>query len=738
MPLCKRKLLFICLLLLCFSSIVHTQANQPRKKVGLVLGGGGAKGAAEVGVLKVLEEAGIPIDYIAGTSIGAIVGGLYAVGYNAADIDSLYRSQDWLFLFSDRVKREFETFLSKEEREKYVIRIPFSKERKVSLPTGYFKGQNVVNLLTKLTVGYHNVSDFSTLPIPFRCVAVDLVDGKEVVLSSGSLPMAMRSSMSIPGVFAPVELNDMMLVDGGAINNLPVDVVKEMGADIVICVDLSNGLKTKEELNSASSVVEQLISIMGQAKYLENKSMADIYINPSLKEYHSASFQAESIDTMLLRGEQAARQKWDELIFLRQQIYADGCDSVDVYAKPRKLACTDGYYIEHIKIEGIDGEEKKWIRKKIALQEHSCVSPEEIDRTLAMLQGLNIFSRVEYRLTNKEPFDLVFVLEPKEYRYINIGARFDTDDLASLIASVSNNQQFSTRHHYALTGRISRNLYFETKYTFGHLFGAKIGFSYRFAHHDFNLYADKRKLDAVEFLSHSLTSFYTHDIGNIRLKTGACFEYYHYHSDMFKRDGGRLSHSSDHFLNYFASIKVDSYDRRCFPSRGGCVYVLGAIHTDDGIKYDERNPFGEVVFRTECALRLTPIFYLIPKLKGRFLFGEKTPALYQNYVGGIFDANYLPWQMAWETSQHTHLLERNIIMGQLAFRYRLKSKFYLTALSEYGKEAHNTTEIFSGKNFWGFALRASYDFVFGPISIQTNYSNLWKNVGVYVNAGFVF
>ncbi len=183
------------------------------------------------------------------------------------------------------------------------------------------------------------------------------------------------------------------------------------------------------------------------------------------------------------------------------------------------------------------------------MQEHSCVSPEEIDRTLAMLQGLNIFSRVEYRLTNKEPFDLVFVLEPKEYRHINIGARFDTEDLASLIASVSNNQQFSTRHHYALTGRISRNPYFETKYTFGHLFGAKIGFSYRFAHHDFNLYADKRKLDAVEFLSHSLTSFYTHDIGNIRLKTGACFEYYHYHSDMFKRDGGRLSHSSDHFLN---------------------------------------------------------------------------------------------------------------------------------------------------------------------------------------------
>ena len=143
--------------LVLFCCFAHTplQAQQPRKKVGLVLGGGGAKGAAEVGVLKVLEEADIPVDYIAGTSIGAIVGGLYAIGYDAADIDSLYRNQNWLFLLSDQVKRESETFLSKEEREKYIVHIPLSKERKVSLPTGYVKGQNIFNLFSKLTVGYH-------------------------------------------------------------------------------------------------------------------------------------------------------------------------------------------------------------------------------------------------------------------------------------------------------------------------------------------------------------------------------------------------------------------------------------------------------------------------------------------------------------------------------------------------------------------------------------------------------
>ena len=738
----RDKILCFLVLFCCFFAHTPLQAQQPRKKVGLVLGGGGAKGAAEVGVLKVLEEADIPVDYIAGTSIGAIVGGLYAIGYDAADIDSLYRNQNWLFLLSDQVKRESETFLSKEEREKYIVHIPLSKERKVSLPTGYVKGQNIFNLFSKLTVGYHQVDDFSNLPIPYRCVAVDLVDGKEEVLSSGSLPLAMRASMSIPGVFAPVEWKGKMLVDGGALNNLPVDVAREMGADVIICVDLSTGWKKKEELKSASSVVDQLIAMMGQTKYRKNKMEADLYINPSLKGFTAASFQPEAIDTMIQRGELAARQKWGKLMDLKKTIYSDACDSVNIqimpHEKPQKPSHTEVYHIGSICIEGIGGEEEEWIRKKIALRDDSEVSPEEIDGTLAMLRGLNIFSRVEYRLSNDEPYELVFMLEPNESRRISVGARFDTQDLATVIAQISNNQQFSTRHHYALTGRISRNPFLEMKYAYGNLFGAKIGFSYRLAHYDFDLYADKHKLEALEFLSHSLAGFYTRDIGNFRLKSGVQFDYYHYHSDMFMRDGSIQSRSSDHFLNYFASFTMDTYDRRYFPTRGSRIQVQGILHTDDGLQYADGNPFGEASFRAESALRLNSRLYLLPKLKSRFVFGSSIPAIYQNYAGGVADGYYLPWQMAWESAQHVHLLDRNVVTGQLGFRYRVKGKFYLTALGEYGKEAHKFSHILIGDDLWGGALRASYDFVLGPVSVQANYSNLGKNVGFYINAGFIF
>ena len=738
MVLCRRKILGMLFLLCCLLGNVNVQARPVRKKVGLVLGGGGAKGAAEVGVLKVLEEADIPIDYIVGTSIGGIVGGLYSIGYDAADIDSLFRNQNWLFLLSDQAKRESESFLSKDEKERYMIHLPLSRERKVSLPTGYLKGQNILNLFSKLTVGYHHVDDFSTLPIPYRCVAVDLVDGKEVVLSSGSLPMAMRATMSIPGVFAPVEWNGMMLVDGGALNNLPVDVVRDMGADVVICVDLSTGWKKKEDLKSASSVVDQLIGIMGQTKYRKNKVDADIYINPQLKGYTPASFQPEAIDSMVERGKQAARRQWGELMALRDSIYGCGSDTVSKRFMPHEPLHTEAYPIANIRIEGIDGDEKQWVRKKIVLQEHSRVNTDDIDRTLAMLQGLNIFSRVEYRLTNDEPYDLVFMLEPREDSRLNIGARFDTEDLASVIANISNNQQFATNHHYSLTGRISRNPYLEMKYAYGNLFGAKIGISYRMAHYDFDLYADKHKLDALEFLSHSFAGFYTRDIGNFRLKSGVQFDYYHYHSDMFERDGSIQTRSSDHFLNYFASVVMDTYDRRYFPTRGSRIQVQGILHTDDGIHYADGNPFGEAVFQGECAVRLNSRFYLLPKLKSRFLFGSSVPAIYQNYAGGVADGYYLPWQVAWESAQHVHLLERNVVTGQLGFRYRVKGKFYLTALGEYGKEARKFSHILIGDDLWGGALRASYDFVLGPVSIQANYSSLGKNVGFYINAGFIF
>jgi NTE family protein len=255
----KRILLF----LLAFLFILPS-AGYGRKKIGLVLGGGGAKGVAHIGVLKVLEEAGIPIDYIAGTSMGAIVGGLYSVGYSANEIDSLVQAQDWTTLLSDRVDRSSLSFPEKENAERFLVTIPFGLEKKDRNFSGVIKGQNLLNLFSNLTIGYHDSIDFNKLNIPFACVAVNLVDGKEYVFHNGRLPLAMRASMAIPAAFTPIRLNGMVLVDGGLNNNYPADVVREMGADIIIGVDLgTSDLKNNNEINTASDVLGQIIGLHG-------------------------------------------------------------------------------------------------------------------------------------------------------------------------------------------------------------------------------------------------------------------------------------------------------------------------------------------------------------------------------------------------------------------------------------------------------------------------------------------
>src|SRR5690554_1897571 len=224
-------LLFLSLLIVVFGQEVHQDSihdqNQQRKKVGVVLSGGGAKGFAHVGVLKVLEEIGIPIDYIAGTSMGAVVGGLYAVGYTTDMIDSLIQVQDWNHLMSDGVYRENIPAFRRNNQSRYVVSLPYEfpfgeNSRIVSLPAGVYTGQNIYNLFLNSTIGYHHNISFDDLPIPFGCISADVRTGNEIVMREGNLAEAIRASMAIPGVFTPVERDSMLLIDGGVVNNYQI------------------------------------------------------------------------------------------------------------------------------------------------------------------------------------------------------------------------------------------------------------------------------------------------------------------------------------------------------------------------------------------------------------------------------------------------------------------------------------------------------------------------------------
>ena len=287
------------------------------QKIGLVLGGGGAKGGAEVGVLKVLEEVGIHPDYIVGTSIGSIVGGLYAAGYSATELEEMFSQQEWLSLLTDR-----RADLSGEPYKvlkgvTYIFGFPVLDKNNTAF--GVLGGGRVEQVLDSMLAAKGCV-EFNCLQIPFRCVAASMMTAEEVVLSSGTLPRAIRASMAIPGIFKPVEIDGEKLVDGGMMNNLPVDVCREMGADFIIAVDLQQEKPQNRE--SKDNLITSIADMVGLGplanwvlsrpditKYNENRQRCDIYINPPLPDYDASSFGNESMLRMIAVGEQSARRQ---------------------------------------------------------------------------------------------------------------------------------------------------------------------------------------------------------------------------------------------------------------------------------------------------------------------------------------------------------------------------------------------------------------------------------------------
>ena len=404
-------------------------AGAQRKKVGLVLSGGGAKGVAHIGVLKVLEEAGIPVDYIVGTSMGSIVGGLYAIGYDAATMDTLVRSQDWPFLLSDKVYRYNLPFTEKESTEKYLLSVPIRKKGGISLPSGFISGQNIYNLFSDLTIGYHDSLDFATLPIPFACVASNLVDGRDVILDKGYLPQCLRASMAIPGVFSPVREKGMVLVDGGISNNFPVDVARRMGADIIIAVNAGTPLGKSKDIHSVAGVMGQMIGILTERNVEHSKSLLtdrDILITTDLEGFNSGDFTkaAEIIEA----GEKSARTHMAELRRLavpRSSFLAWNS------AREASVVPPQSRQISEVRVEGLKTVNPKSVIKSTDLDLSQPVTEEQIAQASAKIWATDDFTLVPYVFEPGPNGTQTLVWRPLEkpwgYNTIRVGGKVSTD-----------------------------------------------------------------------------------------------------------------------------------------------------------------------------------------------------------------------------------------------------------------------------------------------------------------------
>jgi NTE family protein len=408
--------------------VVLAEEANPRPRIGLVLSGGGARGIAHIGVLKALEEQNVPIDCIAGTSMGSIVGGLYASGYTPAEIETLVRETNWAEAFTDRPERKRQTMRQKELDSSFLIphRVGVNGGR-VQLPLGAIEGQHLDQILHRAMLAAKDVTDFDDLPIPFRAVATDLVTGQEVILSQGSLPNALRASMSVPGVFAPVEMNGRLLVDGGMANNLPISVARELCADIVIAVDISSPLISKENLTSVLSVTEQMTNFLTRKnveQQLATLGPRDVLLVPDLAGFSSADF--ENALTIVQNGYDAAQRNLAGISALSEQGYDRYAGLADV----NELAAAP-YMVDFVEINNNSVISDEIIRSRVHLEVGQPLDLSKLERNLDDIYGIDVFQSVTYDLVKRDDGQTGVAINAKARswgpNYLQFGLRVSDD-----------------------------------------------------------------------------------------------------------------------------------------------------------------------------------------------------------------------------------------------------------------------------------------------------------------------
>lgn len=735
----KKLLCFLLMVLVALPSL-----TAQRKKVGVVLGGGGAKGVAHIGVLRVLEEAGIPIDYVAGTSMGAIVGGLYAIGYSPAEIDSMVIHQDWPMLLSDRVTRTSLSFPEKENAERYILSLPFGKEKKDRVISGMIKGQNLQNLFSNLTIGYHDSVDFNKLNIPFACVAVDVVDGKDYVFHNGSLPLAMRASMAIPAVFAPVRLDSMVLVDGGLNDNYPVDVALKMGADIIIGVDLgTSDLKVLEGLNTPGDVIGQIIALHGYEKYAKNKERTDLLFRPNMTPYNAASFSTTALDTLIRRGEQEARSRWDEIIALKKKIGIPEDYRPDEQLLSRKsypVLPTDSFYIRRISFVGTDPRDEKWLMKISGLRENSHITLNELHKAMSILVGSNAYSNVNYKLKGEQQQDLVLIAEKKSISSVNVGLRFDSEEVIGVLLNATFDHRARNHSRFALTGRAGGKIsYGRLDYAIERNPLRNLNLAYQFTYNDLDIYKKGDKTFNTSY-THHLAEFGYSDMNwlNFKFKVGIRYEYFNYTSFLYTGENTEYQVKPEGFISYFALAHLETFDRRYFPTKGVSLKADYSFYTDNFVSYNGHAPFSAVGLNFTSVIPITSHLSVLPSIYGRVLIGGNLAYPFLNAVGGEVEGRYLPQQLPFAGINRVELFDNSVAVARLHFRQRIAGRNYISLIGNYAIHHDDFLHLLKGKSVWGGSIGYAYNSIAGPLSANFSMSNQNTSLQFYLNLGFAF
>ncbi|WP_081210306.1 patatin-like phospholipase family protein [Salegentibacter sediminis] len=739
-----KKVLFIFMVL--WSILGNAQEED--LKVGLVLSGGGAKGLAHIGALKVLEEAGVRIDYIGGSSMGAIIGGLYASGYSADELDSIFHETNFNILIQDDLPRNAKTFYEKEDSEKYALTLPFDRF-KIGLPTGLSRGQNIYNLMSGLTMHNGNLDSFEDLPIPFFCIAADVETGEEVILDEGSLAQAVSASGAIPSIFSPVKIGDRLLTDGGVANNYPVEELRRRGAEFVIGVDVQDSLMDRSELKGVFDILTQISNFRTINDMKEKIPKTDIYIKPDISKFSVLSFDKgkEIIDT----GVVATRERIEDL------------REVSKRQKPRDseflIPRIDTLQISTLTLEGNNNYPREYIMGKLRLNYFTKFTFEDLNNGINNLSATGNFNRINYRLLPNEDdkfYTLAMQIEESHNKtFLRLGVHYDelyrsaallnfthksllfTNDVTSLDVIVGDN--FRYNFDYYLDKGYYWSLGIHSRYN---KFSEDISFD--FARQNAGLEdqaLNKLNIDHIDFTNQIYFETTFKQVFSFGI--GAEHKYLKIKSETLDRSSSEIPDNifeNSHFLSGFGNLRYDSYDNKYFPSTG--FYLNSDFHLYL-YSSDYNENFSEFsIAKGVMGYALTPLDKLSLRLEtsaGLKIGNDNTNTL-DFFLGGYGNNlvnNFEPF-LGYD---FINISGDSYIKGLLELDYEFIRRHHLVGSANYanvGNRLYSTGEWFSSPNFSGYAVGYGLESFIGPLEVKYTWSPELQSSTWFFSLGFWF
>ena len=740
----KKKFLYLLMAILMGGTMNAQQndAQTARKKVGVVLSGGGAKGMAHIGVLKVLERAGIPIDVVTGTSMGSIVGGLYSIGYNANSLDSIVREQDWNYVISDRENLRNQSLSDRQKQNTYVISTGLSLGKHDTTGGGIIRGKNLAELFNKLCIGYTDSLDFSRdLPIPFSCVATNIIDNSEVDFHSGHLPQAMRASMSIPAVFAPVRLGNMVLVDGGLRNNFPVDVAREMGAEIIIGVTVQGDAKEADEIGGTMSILSQIIDVNCKNKYEENIAITDLHIQVDTKGYGAASFTSAAIDTLIRRGQEEALRHWDEIRALKKMIDIDDLFQPTILHPLRPEVMTEQNLVVGFSFENMTPQDERFLRQKFNLSSRKYIDV-NLEQEITTSMRIDLFYQTaECRLVPEgEGVRVVLSAGDRKSLQFHAGFRFDIEEYAAVQFGLDIPLKTAIPTDTEITLRLGKRTMARGIFTVHPRSFTRPMLSYTFRRNDLDVYLEG-KIDHNIRYNQFQAEFtpINFNLKNFNFKLGLRWDFMHYRNKLGSETSKELMMNNEHFYSYSAQVNYNSEDNWHFPSRGSRFKAEYIYMTDNFTELDGKAGMSDInanwrtSFMVGRQLTIQPMFY------GRLLLGPTTPLLLGNAIGGEWFGHYLQQQMPFAGLGNIEYVKNQFVAAQLQLQQRIgTSSHYLLLRLASAQQADKLENLLNEKTLLGGQLAYYYNTIFGPVGASIGYNNKTKKTYFYLNLGFEF